>query len=168
MTRREATDEMSCNFSALPLSHPTLGPNAERRGLSSPTQTPPATLCSHATAFATSTVVDMAATAPKQYGMTNPLSSALPTEAENQATNSLIEELRRQNNYESASDTNKRYIAPAPLPKERLINMSCTQAPHPFTEDVANSLSIQNDCPPVTSIHRRRVCETSQQSSRPA
>jgi len=59
----------------------------------------------------------MAATASKQYGVTEPLSTTLPTEAENQATNSLIEELRRQNNYESTSDTNKRYLTPAPLPQ---------------------------------------------------
>ncbi|KAH8815846.1 Poly(A) polymerase central domain-containing protein [Xylogone sp. PMI_703] len=44
----------------------------------------------------------------RQYGITPPLSTALPTEEEIQATNALVEELRRQNNYESASETNKR------------------------------------------------------------
>lgn len=52
----------------------------------------------------------MATAGPMQYGVTAPLSSALPTESENQASNDLIEELKRQNNYESTSDTNKRYV----------------------------------------------------------
>jgi len=46
---------------------------------------------------------------PQQYkGVTEPLSLQLPTDAENKATNALIEELKRQNNYESAAETNKR------------------------------------------------------------
>ncbi|TVY46581.1 Poly(A) polymerase [Lachnellula occidentalis] len=52
----------------------------------------------------------MATAGPMQYGVTAPLSNALPTEAENQASNELIEELKRQNNYESTSDTNKRTV----------------------------------------------------------
>ncbi|TVY82499.1 Poly(A) polymerase pla1 [Lachnellula suecica] len=52
----------------------------------------------------------MATTGTKQYGVTAPLSNALPTESENQATNALIEELKRQNNYESTSETNKRTV----------------------------------------------------------
>ena len=50
----------------------------------------------------------MAAPGAKSLGVTAPLSIAIPTEAENQASNALIEELKRQNNYESAADTNKR------------------------------------------------------------
>jgi poly(A) polymerase len=50
----------------------------------------------------------MATPTAKPLGVTAPLSQALPTEAENQASNALIEELKRQNNYESTSDTNKR------------------------------------------------------------
>jgi poly(A) polymerase len=42
------------------------------------------------------------------YGVTAPLSIALPTENEIARTNSLVEELRRQNNYESAAETAKR------------------------------------------------------------
>jgi poly(A) polymerase len=52
----------------------------------------------------------MATAGSMQYGVTAPLSNALPTEAENQASNDLIEELKRQNNYESTSDTNKRCV----------------------------------------------------------
>ncbi len=51
----------------------------------------------------------MASNGDKPLGVTPPLSTALPTEAENQASNALIEELKRQNNYESAADTQKRY-----------------------------------------------------------
>ncbi|KAF4637899.1 hypothetical protein G7Y89_g191 [Cudoniella acicularis] len=52
---------------------------------------------------------------PKQWGVTAPLSNVLPTESENQATSDLIEELRRQNNYESTTDTNKRTTVLASL-----------------------------------------------------
>ncbi|KAJ2894197.1 Poly(A) polymerase [Zalerion maritima] len=42
------------------------------------------------------------------WGVTPPMSTELPTELEKQANESLIEELRRQNNFESASETEKR------------------------------------------------------------
>ena len=50
----------------------------------------------------------MASDGAKPLGVTAPLSTALPTEAENQASNALIEELKRQGNYESTAETNKR------------------------------------------------------------
>ncbi|TAQ85687.1 hypothetical protein B7494_g5988 [Chlorociboria aeruginascens] len=50
----------------------------------------------------------MATPGMKQLGITPPLSQALPTEAENQASTALIEELKRQNNYETPSATQKR------------------------------------------------------------
>jgi poly(A) polymerase len=50
----------------------------------------------------------MATPGAKPLGVTPPISDALPTEDELQATNALMEELRRQNNFESAADTNKR------------------------------------------------------------
>jgi poly(A) polymerase len=50
----------------------------------------------------------MATPGSQHLGVTAPLSTALPTESENQASNALIEELKRQNNYESAADTQKR------------------------------------------------------------
>lgn len=52
----------------------------------------------------------MASRGETRLGVTDPISEALPTEDENRKTDSLKEELRRQNNYESASDTNKRYV----------------------------------------------------------
>lgn len=52
----------------------------------------------------------MAAPNAKQRGVTGPVSTALPTETENEATNALIEELRRQGNYESTAETNKRSV----------------------------------------------------------
>jgi len=51
----------------------------------------------------------MAAQGGRQLGVTAPLSQNLPTEAEIQATNTLIEELKRQNNYEGPAETAKRY-----------------------------------------------------------
>lgn len=57
----------------------------------------------------------MASTGEKPLGITAPLSTALPTDAENQASSALIEELKRQNNYESVVDTQKRYADIADL-----------------------------------------------------
>ncbi len=54
----------------------------------------------------------MATPETKPLGVTAPLSTALPTESENQASNALIEELKKQNNYESHADTQKRYVTP--------------------------------------------------------
>ncbi|APA10629.1 hypothetical protein SS1G_12538 [Sclerotinia sclerotiorum 1980 UF-70] len=57
----------------------------------------------------------MATAAPKQLGITPPLSTALPTDAEKQATDALIEELTRENNFESRADTDKRTAVLASL-----------------------------------------------------
>ncbi|ODA80485.1 hypothetical protein RJ55_03443 [Drechmeria coniospora] len=43
------------------------------------------------------------------YGVTPPMNLHLPTEAEKRASDSLIEELRRQKTFESPSDTQKRH-----------------------------------------------------------
>lgn len=51
----------------------------------------------------------MASSGNKRFGMTGALSEALPTPEENRMSDALIEELKRQNNYESAADTRKRY-----------------------------------------------------------
>ncbi|KAI1000622.1 Poly(A) polymerase [Podosphaera aphanis] len=50
----------------------------------------------------------MANLGAKPLGVTGPLSVTPPTESENQASNALIEELKRQNNYENAAETSKR------------------------------------------------------------
>jgi len=55
----------------------------------------------------------MATPESKPLGVTAPLSTALPTESENLASSALIEELKKQNNYESHADTQKRYAASA-------------------------------------------------------
>ncbi|TGJ84641.1 hypothetical protein E0Z10_g4092 [Xylaria hypoxylon] len=44
----------------------------------------------------------------KTWGITKPISSALPTPAESHSTTQLLEELRRQNTFETASETKKR------------------------------------------------------------
>ncbi|TDZ28612.1 Poly(A) polymerase pla1 [Colletotrichum trifolii] len=46
----------------------------------------------------------------RAYGMTPPISTALPTEGENQMTQALIEELRKQNTFESPAETAKRQV----------------------------------------------------------
>jgi poly(A) polymerase len=51
----------------------------------------------------------MATPGKPEYGVTHPLSTALPTDAENKASAALIEELKRENNYESSAETAKRY-----------------------------------------------------------
>ncbi|KAI3337628.1 Poly(A) polymerase [Xylariaceae sp. AK1471] len=47
-------------------------------------------------------------TTERTWGITKPISSAPPTPAELHSTNLLLEELRRQNTFESASETKKR------------------------------------------------------------
>jgi len=65
----------------------------------------------------------MASTGDRPLGVTAPLSTALPTPAENMASDALIEELKRQNNYESVADTQKRYDAqPYFFPQRQLID----------------------------------------------
>ncbi|KAI0875059.1 Poly(A) polymerase central domain-containing protein [Hypoxylon argillaceum] len=44
----------------------------------------------------------------KTWGITKPISSALPTPTESHSTTLLLEELRRQNTFETASETKKR------------------------------------------------------------
>ncbi|KAI1469552.1 Poly(A) polymerase [Daldinia caldariorum] len=48
------------------------------------------------------------ANSQQTWGITPPISSALPTLAETQSTHLLLEELRRQNTFESAAETTKR------------------------------------------------------------
>jgi len=50
----------------------------------------------------------MTAPSTKQWGLTPPISSALPTPTDNEKTADLIEELKRENNYEAAEETKKR------------------------------------------------------------
>lgn len=44
----------------------------------------------------------------KTWGITPPISTQLPTPAENQASNALQEELKRQGTYETKAETDKR------------------------------------------------------------
>jgi poly(A) polymerase len=54
--------------------------------------------------------------APEQvYGVTPPMKTDLPTDAERRTTDALLEELKRQNTFESPADTAKRYITPGLL-----------------------------------------------------
>lgn len=47
------------------------------------------------------------------FGVTPPISVALPTEAERRTSDALIQELKHQKTYESPSDTAKRQEFPA-------------------------------------------------------
>lgn len=51
----------------------------------------------------------MASSGNKRLGMTGALSEALPTPEEIKMNEALIDELRKQNNFESQADTKKRY-----------------------------------------------------------
>lgn len=44
----------------------------------------------------------------RQWGVTPPISTALPTAAELAANDALIEELKRQNNFETPEETQRR------------------------------------------------------------
>ena len=48
--------------------------------------------------------------ATQYLGVTPPISTAMPTDAETSATTALLEELRRQNTFEAAEDTEKRFV----------------------------------------------------------
>jgi len=56
--------------------------------------------------------LSMAAPQAKQLGVTPPISSSFPTDTEVAANNALTEELKRQNNFESAEETERRYAKP--------------------------------------------------------
>jgi poly(A) polymerase len=55
----------------------------------------------------------MSSQTPRQWGVTPPISAALPTEPEIAANNALLEELKRQNNFESKAESDKRYVRPS-------------------------------------------------------
>lgn len=84
----------------------------------------------------------------KPLGVTAPLSTSLPTDAENLSSNALVEELRRQNNYESATDTQRRYEPDKQSPLRLLIT------------------SLQDRSAQVSADHHRRVCEASEPGAR--
>ena len=50
----------------------------------------------------------MATQGVKPLGVTPPLYTGLPTEAEKEVSFALVEELKRQNNYESPAEQKKR------------------------------------------------------------
>ena len=52
----------------------------------------------------------MASTQEKHYGITPPISEAMPTPAELAANDALIAELKKQNNFEGASETERRHV----------------------------------------------------------
>ena len=52
----------------------------------------------------------MDAQAVRQWGTTPPISTNLPTEKELMLNDQLVAELKRQNNFEAPSDTEKRFV----------------------------------------------------------
>ena len=56
----------------------------------------------------------MAAPQNKQYGVTPPISIAIPTKEELEANEALTAELKRQNNFEGQAETEKRYVRRRP------------------------------------------------------
>ena len=53
----------------------------------------------------------MASTQTRQWGVTPPISFSLPTDAEIDIDDALIAELKRQNNFETSDETEKRYVS---------------------------------------------------------
>jgi len=50
----------------------------------------------------------MTTSSTKQYGVSPPISTALPEALDNEKTADLVEELKRENNYEAHEETKKR------------------------------------------------------------
>lgn len=50
---------------------------------------------------------------PKQYGVTPPITVAGPTEKEVERNQTLIEELKKQDSFESQEESAKRYVKSA-------------------------------------------------------
>jgi len=50
------------------------------------------------------------ATSQKQWGVTPPISQSLPTDSELAANDALIAELKKQNNFESLEETERRSV----------------------------------------------------------
>lgn len=65
----------------------------------------------------------MAATPTRQWGVTPPIYFGLPSDAEIAANDALIAELKRQNNFESSDETEKRYVRLASYGKH-ILNVS--------------------------------------------
>ncbi len=55
----------------------------------------------------------MASTQTRQWGVTPPITFGLPSDAEIATNDALIAELKRQNNFETSEETEKRYVRPA-------------------------------------------------------
>jgi len=101
--------------------------------------------------------------AGQQTGVTGPLSLALPTDAERQATEALVDELKRQNNYESATETSKRYTSshcPLVLSTFRSRAITVGQcADSQFLSDPQSSTpSNRSQKSSSDTLARRRVC----------
>lgn len=58
----------------------------------------------------TNIIKTMDAQAVRQWGTTPPISTILPTEKELSLNDMLVAELKRQNNFEAPSDTEKRLV----------------------------------------------------------
>lgn len=50
------------------------------------------------------------ATGEQMYGVTPPIKSDLPTDAERRSTDALLDELKRQNTFEAPAETAKRSV----------------------------------------------------------
>ena len=98
----------------------------------------------------------------KQWGLTAPLSTALPTAAEIDASAALVLELKRQNNYESDLETKRRYLSN----QSTFNNLWCYYLTYILILDVSLTFPcFQGRRPPVTSINHRRIRPDSLQST---
>ena len=65
----------------------------------------------------------MASQQVRQWGVTPPISTVLPTSEELNANDDLIAELKAQNNFESPLETERRYGITEPNSLAQLINI---------------------------------------------
>lgn len=75
------------------------------------------------------------ATSQRQWGVTPPISQSLPTDSELLANDALIEELKKQNNFESHDETERRLELHSPR------------------EDLADPRTQENRPPTLTENH---------------
>lgn len=90
----------------------------------------------------------MAAIPARQWGVTPPIITALPTDAEIATNDALIAELKQQNNFESSEETEKRYV--------RL-------ASH---EKYALNAALQESHTPIDPKGYSRICQAGQQEDK--
>lgn len=96
----------------------------------------------------------MATQAARQWGTTPPISTSLPTEKELALNDSLIAELKRQNNFEAPQDTEKRFVANRQLISTKLTStgLSSYELYKRSPSNSSSRLGLERACPRPLSV----------------